>query len=78
VNRAGYITTNGEGESVFYVLPEVYRSELAKGFELKLFTRVCIAAGYLAPSKESPSTSVTTPDERKTRVYVFRNSVLEE
>lgn len=50
INRAGYIKRDKSGDKLrktFYILPEVFRREVAKGFDYKFVARLLVERGYL-------------------------------
>lgn len=54
VNRAGYVRRERSGKTVtktFYVLPENFRREIAKGFDFKFVAKLLVERGYLKTPK---------------------------
>ncbi|MHB8915018.1 MAG: DUF927 domain-containing protein [Thiobacillus sp.] len=73
LNRAGYYRTGVVGEREFLVLPEVFRREVCKDFDVKTVKKVLTAAGLLLPDKEGrPSQVARLPGLSSSRVYVIR------
>jgi hypothetical protein len=76
LNRAGFYKTDDAGFRVYMVLPEVFKSELCKGFESRMVTRLLINAGWLAPAPDGSAShkprikGVGTP-----RLYVFTDKI---
>lgn len=72
INRAGAVKFDGD-EPVFFVLQEVFRAEICKGFDFRLATRVLRKAGILEPDKEGKSSqNQRLPDMGMARCYVCR------
>jgi putative DNA primase/helicase len=69
VNRAGYRKDTDDGPE-FYVEREVFRNELAKGFDARAVAQALREVGALKPDVDGGATRVERlPDGRKTRVY---------
>ena len=75
--RAGY-RKKLNGEAVFMVFPEVFKTEVAKGFSPKLAAKLCLQAGYLLPDSEGkPTKPMPAPGiSQKKRFYVLTAQVL--
>jgi len=78
-DRAGFRRATEDGRTEFYVFPEVFRAEIAKGFELQWLVRVLIAHDllYRAPDGKSQR-SERLPGVGTKRVYRFRPKMLGE
>lgn len=70
-NQAGlYKTQEGEDGRTFFVFPEVFRSELCRGFDYKLVVKWLIEAGWLATDSNGKAPiSATLPELGSKRVY---------
>lgn len=49
INRAGFVRRTADGTREYLVLPEAFKKELCAGYDIKLVTKVLIAAGWLIP-----------------------------
>ena len=79
-NRAGFVTTNAAGETVFQIIAEVWRNEIcqAAGVNPDRMATLCKEAGYLdAYDKDRLSLSVRTFDY-KGRAYAINGAILED
>ena len=77
LNRAGF-RKKDDGETLFMVFPEVFRKEVASGFNSKQVAQLCVQAGYLLPDsygKYSQSRKVPGTG-KKARYYLFTSHVL--
>ncbi|MBO9454631.1 DUF927 domain-containing protein [Paracoccus sp. R12_1] len=52
INRAGFRTTTKDGDSVWYIFPEVWRSEVCKGQNPQLVAKVLKERGVLMSGEE--------------------------
>ena len=77
VNRAGF-RKKQNGETVYLVFSEVFKSEIAKGYMPKSVAKICVNAGYLLPSSDGKSSTPTSLPgiKKRTRVYIFTSTVL--
>lgn len=78
INRAGFKNTSTEGEIEFFVFPETFKKEIAKGFEPSEVSRICLKHGLLRPGSKGEATrSERFPHSKKnTRCYRFTSKVL--
>jgi putative DNA primase/helicase len=78
INRAGFKKVVN-GEIQYFVLQEVYKTEICKGFNPTEFARVCSKAGLLMLDGEGKSScNKKVPGTKEGgRVYVFTSKVLE-
>lgn len=66
-----------EARQEYFVLPEVFRNEICKGFSVQSVTRLLIERGLLMPEGKSSATrQERLPGIGKTRVYRFRPEVV--
>ena len=69
-NRAGFRRA-GEAGATYYVLPEVFRKEVCKGFEPSTVARAMAARGWLVTEPNRPNKVERIPGEGSLRVYVI-------
>ncbi len=83
LSRAGFRKASkdvtGEVESwTFFILPEVFKSEVCAGFDVKAVLRVLRDAGHLAPDKGRPfDCRPRLPGLGKSSVYCIKPSIFE-
>ena len=83
-DRKGFRALAANGSNEFWVLPEIFKHEIAKDYDSKLVAKYCIAAGYLVPAKNGRSQrSNRIPllhgqKAKPCKVYVFSEKVLGE
>jgi uncharacterized protein (DUF927 family) len=78
-DRAGFRRATEDGRTEFYVLPEVFHHEIAKGFEAGWVAQLLIKHGLLLPDKAGKSQrSQRLPGMGSTRVYRFKAEILGE
>lgn len=75
INRAGFREFETD-KTTYYVLPEVFNSELCLGFDKKLVEAVCLEENWLILDKERITLKKRLPQMGAKWVYAFRNSVL--
>lgn len=76
-DRAGFRRATGDGRTAFYVLPEVFRREIAAGFDAGWLVRVLIDRGLVQPARDGkPQRPERLPGMGVTRVYRFTGAVL--
>jgi putative DNA primase/helicase len=64
-------------EQEYYVLPEVFRNEICKGFDPKLAARLLVEKGFLMPeSRTTPTRKERLPGLGPVRCYRFLPAVL--
>lgn len=82
--RKGFRCSAPDGSIQFWVLPEIFKHEIAEYYDPKMVAQYCIHAGYLVPNKQGysqqtrriPIINGTTKEPRK--IYVFSDLVLGE
>lgn len=79
VNRAGFKKLDELGRWEFFVFPEVFKNEVAAGFNAKLLVADLRGRGWLTPGTDGKSAaSMRLPGIGKTRVYHFTSQVMED
>lgn len=80
INRAGFRKGNDNGAFEYWVFPEVYRTELCRGFDPKSVTQVLTNAGHLelASNGRSQVTKRLPGIDVSTRVYVIKSSIFKD
>ena len=78
-NRAGHYVKHN-GEHVFLVFTEVFKTEISEGFNSTQVAQECFKAGYLLTLNDGKfSKPVRAPgSDKKSRFYVFKTTVLGE
>lgn len=76
-NRAGFRKGSENGAMEYWVLPEVYKSDLCAGFDYKLVTKVLMERGCLQLSKQGqPQVTTRLPGiDKPTRVYIIKPAI---
>ena len=73
--RAGFRAANG---AAYLILPEVFRSEICKGFDSSAVARALAARGYLEHERGRHTKAARIPGLGKTRIYWVKASILGE
>ncbi len=77
INRAGF-RRNLNQETQFYVLPEVFRQEICKGWDLHTVSKLLLVEGWIeADSQGKAYRREYLPGIGRSRCYVFTNKVWE-
>jgi uncharacterized protein (DUF927 family) len=79
INRAGFRKPDGNGGVEYYVLPEVWRSEVCAGFDPRTLARVLVERGLLIPDAgdHKPQSRHRLPGSRgPVRCYRLAASIL--
>ena len=67
-----------DDEKWYYVQPQVYTTEICKGYKKQTVSKMLIYAGWLEPDKAGKSSqSIHVPGQGMRRLYVFTPKVLE-
>lgn len=75
-NRVGFRKFES-GETEYYVFPQAFNSDIAKGFDPQQVSKICIKQGFLKEGKDRTQCPVRLPGKSKTaRCYVFTSKVL--
>ncbi len=79
INRAGFRKSDGNGAVEYYVLPEVWRSEVCAGFDAGALAHTLMERGLLIPgSDDKPQSTHRLPGTKGARCYRLAASILEE
>jgi uncharacterized protein (DUF927 family) len=77
--RAGFRRATEDGRTEFYVLPEVFHKEIAKGFEAQELAQVLLKRDLLYRGRDGkPQCSRRLPGMGVKRVYHFKAEILGE
>jgi uncharacterized protein (DUF927 family) len=77
--RAGFRRATEDGRTEFYVLPEVFHKEIAKGFEVQWLAQVLLAHALLYRASDGkPQSPRRLPGMGVRRVYHFKAEILGE
>lgn len=78
INRAGFRKTTDDDRTMFYVLPEVWRTEVCQGLNPRQVARIMLDRSFLIPGTDGRATqSVRLPGLGETkRVYVISPDIL--
>lgn len=78
INRAGFYRNNAMGNREYLVLPEAFKNEICKGFEVRTASKVLINAGWIDKGGDGRATQKPRlPGVGITRCYVFNSSMWE-
>jgi uncharacterized protein (DUF927 family) len=78
-NRAGYRRQLANSSQEWWVLKEVFRSEVCKGFDPKMVALALKARGFLIPDSQGGTTYPTrVPGLGQVRVYRIKSSIMQE
>lgn len=77
-DRAGFRRKGAAGDTEYLVLPEVFRSEVCRGYDHRIVGRALVDRGYLDAQAPSLMKKVRLPELGLTRVYCVPVSILEE
>jgi len=69
-NRAGFRKAAETG-ATYYVLPQVFRSEVCKGLDVRMVAKTMSRRGWLLHERDRLTTNVRIPGEGPLRVYVI-------
>lgn len=76
-NRAGFRKNFNEGTR-FYVLPEVFRQEICKGWDPHIISKLLLAEGWIEPDSQGKAyRREYLPGIGRSRCYLFTNKVWE-
>jgi uncharacterized protein (DUF927 family) len=80
INRAGFRRRSDEGGTDFFVLPEVYKTELCIAFEAEAVAQALVELGLLIPGRDGRTSSTHKPKAlgKAVRLYHFRAEILGE
>jgi putative DNA primase/helicase len=77
INRAGFRKHADGAGWTYYILPEVWRTEVCKGFDAKAVGREMADRGWLETEAKQLSRKERIPGEGLTRVYVVPSAFLD-
>jgi uncharacterized protein (DUF927 family) len=76
-DRAGFRKETDDGRTEFFVLPEVFKKEISKGYDTTWLTKVLVARGFLRPDSQGKGTrNVRLPGMGQARVYHFMPEII--
>jgi putative DNA primase/helicase len=76
-NRAGFKREDEEGNIEYLVLPDIFRSEVCRGFDVRTVARALADRGYLCTDKERLQVKRRLPDFGSIWVYGIRSSIMD-
>ena len=77
INRAGFRRRNDNGRWEYMVLPEQWRSEVAKGFDRPALARAMIERGLIIPASDGKAAKpVKVPGHGTVRLYVLAPGII--
>jgi putative DNA primase/helicase len=72
INRAGFKRTTTGGTAEYFILPEVWRTEVSAGLDARYVARLCVERGLIVPGNDGRPTSIhRLADLGPTRCYHF-------
>jgi len=78
INRAGFRKPDADRGTEYYVLPEVWRSEVCNGVDSRMIARALEGRGLLIPGNDGKLASTHKPSGPKAiRLYHLAASILE-
>jgi uncharacterized protein (DUF927 family) len=77
INRAGFYRELADKTRAFMILPNVYRSEVIKGYDPKFANKVLIDHGWLLEGEDAVAQKVRLPELGSARAYVFSSQMWE-
>ncbi|MBS0483994.1 MAG: DUF927 domain-containing protein [Proteobacteria bacterium] len=69
LNKAGFREKNHEGNLEFFAYPEVFKTEICKGFDYKAVARLLIDRGFMKGDGKNLQPKVNLPGEGRKRVF---------
>lgn len=69
LNKAGFRQKNHEGNLEFFAYPEVFKTEICKGFDYKAVARLLIDRGFMKGDGKNLQPKVNLPGEGRKRVF---------
>jgi uncharacterized protein (DUF927 family) len=79
VNRVGFKRRNAYDETEYLLLPEIFRTEICKGFDYKFVSKVLADRGCLLKGSDGKTTQNTKcGDLGQKRVYVLSSDIFEQ
>lgn len=80
INRAGFRRVNeSDGETVYLILPEVFRNEVCKGYDYRAVAKAMVDRTLMVGSTESRALTAkeTVPEMGRIRVFVVRSKIFD-
>lgn len=78
INRAGFREVYADGRTDFYVLPEVYRTQVCEGMNATYVTKVLVEHGFLATSGSGKAQIDKRLPIGKSKIYHVKADILGE
>jgi uncharacterized protein (DUF927 family) len=79
INRAGFKQLDANDDVEYWILPEVYKQEVCKGFDSTEVAKALVERGYMDKEPgDKFSVRRTLPELGRKRVYAIRATILEE
>lgn len=75
-NRAGFKREDEEGNVEYLVLPDIFRGEVCRGFDVRSVARALADRGFLCTDKERLQVKRRLPDFGPVWVYAIRASII--
>lgn len=69
LNKAGFRQKNHEGNLEFFAYPEVFKTEICKGFDYKAVARLLIDRGFMKGDGKNLQPKVNLPGEGRKRIF---------
>ncbi len=69
MNKAGFREKNHEGQLEYYCYPEVFKTEICKGYDYKAVSRVMIDRGFMKPDGRNFQVKKEIPGEGRKRIF---------
>lgn len=77
IHRAGFKRLNDEGETEYIILPEVFRTEVCRGYSYSAVLKELDERGFLMREKPNMTIKRQLPEFGKIRVYCIRAAILD-
>jgi putative DNA primase/helicase len=76
INRAGFKRSNSDGDTEYLVLPEVFKTEVCKGYSYRAVLKELDKRGFLAHDPENMTIKPRLPELGSVRVYCVRAAIV--
>jgi uncharacterized protein (DUF927 family) len=76
INRAGFKRSNSDGDTEYLVLPEVFKTEVCKGYNYRAVLKELDKRGFLAHDPENMTIKPRLPELGSVRVYCVRAAIV--
>ncbi len=77
INRAGFKRSNDAGETEYLILPEVFKTEVCKGYNYRAVVKEVEKRGFLVRDRENLTIKPRLPELGSVRVYCIRAAILD-